>query len=376
VPTGQICADRSVKRTPQIPHIALQAKTDSTHEPQAVDTDPAKKIVDADTTIQPTVPRVAQPIDLTLPLVREPRDEPQKPASVDQFFSVGGLKQPPQAASAAVQAAIASDKVAIVSKGILPTFEAAVSEAIAVTMPKAERTPTDPKPDSHAAQKSVESIAITVAVPKRRWTPVELSIIPQLEATETKAAINVQPVLVLDVPNPGDMIKLDAPGTRIDDITLTGVQTVASLTSHAIAERQLDLARNMAWLDELARDIAGAGDASDRLSFRLMPQNLGRLDVDITRSDTGLSLHFSASSGTATQIVSNAHPRLIEELRAQGVQVADGSISSTTSQLQSDARSQGRPQPGHPSAHLIETAAVGAETDIDNLNSRPIGRFA
>jgi flagellar hook-length control protein FliK len=368
--------DRSFKQLRQLPRFALQAKTETANEHHAVETDHSKMNVNADVSIQPTLPIVAQPIDLAMPFVQEPSVSPLMPVAVDQVFAANGLNQSPQAASAAVPAAIDPAKVEIVSKVILPTLETAVAEVIATIMPNAARTPTETKPDSPAVRKSTESNSISVTAPKRRWTPIALSSVPQLKAAETKAANNVSPLLALDVPNPGDIIKLAAPVTRIDDISLAGVQTAVPLASQALVERQLDLARNTAWLDELARDIANAGNASDRLSFRLMPQNLGRLDVNITKSDAGLSLHFSTSSDASTQIVSNAHPRLIEELRAQGIRVTDASISSTDSQFQSDARSQGRSQSGHPSAHLIETATAGAETDNDNLNSRPSGRFA
>jgi flagellar hook-length control protein FliK len=375
-PMRQILADRSFKQLRQLPRFALQAKTETANEHHAVETDHSKMNVNADVSIQPTLPIVAQPIDLAMPFVQEPSVSPLMPVAVDQVFAANGLNQSPQAASAAVPAAIDPAKVEIVSKVILPTLETAVAEVIATIMPNAARTPTETKPDSPAVRKSTESNSISVTAPKRRWTPIALSSVPQLKAAETKAANNVSPLLALDVPNPGDIIKLAAPVTRIDDISLAGVQTAVPLASQALVERQLDLARNTAWLDELARDIANAGNASDRLSFRLMPQNLGRLDVNITKSDAGLSLHFSTSSDASTQIVSNAHPRLIEELRAQGIRVTDASISSTDSQFQSDARSQGRSQSGHPSAHLIETATAGAETDNDNLNSRPSGRFA
>ncbi len=99
-----------------------------------------------------------------------------------------------------------------------------------------------------------------------------------------------------------------------------------------ILDRQLDLVRNERWLGELAQDIASTSDSKDRLSFRLMPHQLGRLDIDVSRSHSGISLTIRTESDSAQSILTAAHPRLADELRAQGVRLAD------TQMFSSDAR--------------------------------------
>lgn len=94
----------------------------------------------------------------------------------------------------------------------------------------------------------------------------------------------------------------------------------------AIIDRQLDLAREDLWLGELARDIVAFGDRTEGLSFRLMPRALGQLDVNIASSDKGLSIRMAASSEDARSIVAAAQPRLVDEIRSQGVRVADASV--------------------------------------------------
>ncbi len=93
-------------------------------------------------------------------------------------------------------------------------------------------------------------------------------------------------------------------------------------------QRQLKLAGDVRWLDNLARDIVSAVVTQDRLSFRLSPENLGHLNVELTHSDRGVSVHMTASSDDATKIVAAAQPRLLDELRTHGLRVADAHVGS------------------------------------------------
>ena len=139
-----------------------------------------------------------------------------------------------------------------------------------------------------------------------------------------------------------------------------------------VVERQLDLARDSRWLDDLARDIVSVGERSDRLSFRLMPAQLGRLDVDVSTSDSGLSVRIATTSDAAAQIVTAAQPRLIDELRGQGVRIAGTEVSSGGTQSQS----QGQQHQQHSAEQLIEYARRAFDA-IDDINlTRPSGRFA
>ena len=143
-----------------------------------------------------------------------------------------------------------------------------------------------------------------------------------------------------------------------------------------VVERQLDLARDSRWLDELARDIVSVGERSDRLSFRLLPAQLGRLDVDLSTSDSGLSVRIATTSDAAAQIVAAAQPRLIDELKGQGVRIAGTEVSSGGTQSQSQGQHHQQQQQQHGAEHMIEYArrAFGA---IDDTNlTRPSGRFA
>jgi flagellar hook-length control protein FliK len=145
--------------------------------------------------------------------------------------------------------------------------------------------------------------------------------------------------------------------------------TPVTLTDMVI-DRQLDLFRNEQWLGELAHDIASTSGDNNRLSFRLMPHQLGRLDVDVTRSHNGLSLAIHTESDSAQAILSAAQPRLADEIRAQGLKLAD------TQMFSGDARHS----PGHDGhsrpAPLIETFTTYIDTVDTPEPEQRDGRYA
>ena len=139
-----------------------------------------------------------------------------------------------------------------------------------------------------------------------------------------------------------------------------------------VVDRQLDLARDSRWLDALARDIVAVADAPDRLSFRLSPPQLGQLDVDLSSSDSGLSVRMNASTDAAAQIVAAAQPRLIDELKSQGVRVAEAQVSTGGG----GSQGQGQPQQQRDADQMIEFVRQRIERNNETNLTRPTGRFA
>lgn len=148
-----------------------------------------------------------------------------------------------------------------------------------------------------------------------------------------------------------------------------GVQALGG--AQAVTDRQLNLARDNLWLDQLASEIVAASDSTDRLSFRLMPSHLGRLDVDLSMSNAGLNVNIATSTDEAGRIVSAAQPGLIDNLNAQGVRVADAQITNGN-----DMSRQGRAPRDNPEPRHYAPEGGSADERIDNNNMRPEGRFA
>ena len=159
-------------------------------------------------------------------------------------------------------------------------------------------------------------------------------------------------------------IAATAPGATI----ATGASAV--LPTDTVVDRQLDLVRNEQWLGELAHDIASTSGDDNRLSFRLMPHQLGRLDVDVTRSHNGLSLTIHTESDSAKAVLVAAQPRLADEIRAQGLKLADTQMFSGDSRQSPGQDGFVRPTP------LIESFLTSTEiADVPEPEQRD-GRYA
>lgn len=94
-----------------------------------------------------------------------------------------------------------------------------------------------------------------------------------------------------------------------------------------IAERvmghQLDLARDSLWLDRLARDIASSADADGPMRFKLHPETLGQMRVELSQGERGTSVRLTVETEAARAVIADAQPKLVAEARAQGVRIAE-----------------------------------------------------
>lgn len=146
-----------------------------------------------------------------------------------------------------------------------------------------------------------------------------------------------------------------------------------------VADRVLDLARNNLWLDQLASDIVATTDNDRALSFRLVPAQLGQLDVRIENRDEGMQIQFTAQTTEATRIVSSAQPQLLEELRNQGMravgsEVHNGSDTTTGSQNNGFAQQNGQRPQATQQAEIREKGPVSDQSLPDD--GQQSGRFA
>jgi hypothetical protein len=130
------------------------------------------------------------------------------------------------------------------------------------------------------------------------------------------------------------------------------------VSAEAVVFRQhLDLARDGAWLDSLARDIAKSADGDSRLSFRLNPAHLGSLHVELTNGADGTAIRLITDTDAARAILADSRHHLMAEARAQGLRVADARIDVAGS------GGQGTPMGGgHHGGSQPRTA--GAQQDL------------
>ena len=93
--------------------------------------------------------------------------------------------------------------------------------------------------------------------------------------------------------------------------------------AEALIAQKLDMAHEGEWLDQLARDIAGAGGKDGLMRFRLNPENLGSLQVEVKHSANGAAVRMTTDTDAARAIIVDAQPRLVAEARAQGVRISE-----------------------------------------------------
>lgn len=190
-------------------------------------------------------------------------------------------------------------------------------------------------------------------------------------SVQTELGVSTSPQMFDDTLTPPT---LNSSGLRdsVDTSTQPTITAPSTDPLRFVVDRQLDLARDSRWLDALARDIVAVADAPDRLSFRLSPPQLGQLDVDLSSSDGGLSVRMNASTEAAAHIVAAAQPRLIDELKSQGVRVAEAHVSTGGG----GSQGQGQPQQQRDADQMIEFVRQRIERNNETNLTRPTGRFA
>lgn len=131
---------------------------------------------------------------------------------------------------------------------------------------------------------------------------------------------------------------------------------------------RLDM-RSDAWLDRLAQDISAAASSDGKLSFRIVPPQLGRLDINIETRDAGVAVHMKTDTGEAQAIVASAQPRLHDAFAAQGIRVAETSVT------QNGGGDLPRPHVV-PQKPLIEAVNETERDAAAPTLGQPAGRFA
>ena len=135
---------------------------------------------------------------------------------------------------------------------------------------------------------------------------------------------------------------------------------------HSVSQH-LDLAHQSEWLDQLAGEIARTAGKSGILRFRLHPESLGRLHVELSQGAAGASIRLTADTETARAIIADAQPRLVAEARAQGVRIAETHVGLGMSGQWSSAEQHGQ-RGGNPEWFLRTS---GADRGEDKASAHP-----
>lgn len=140
-----------------------------------------------------------------------------------------------------------------------------------------------------------------------------------------------------------------------------------------IVNRELDLAKDGRWLDQLARDISQTATRDGQLRFQLNPEHLGALTIEIANSASGTAIRMTTESDQARAIIADAQPRLLAEVRAQGLRVSEshvdlnqqqGNGGSTSAQAQQ--QQQQNRQPSEDSKPFVRTQSGNRDDAVDS----------
>jgi flagellar hook-length control protein FliK len=153
----------------------------------------------------------------------------------------------------------------------------------------------------------------------------------------------------------------------------------------AITVTQLRVAADTQWVQQIARDLTQLAGGEGRLQFRLNPDHLGQVSIDLAQGTGGASVLMIAETPEARDILSDARPQLVADARANGLalreaqvtvreaapsaQAGDSNTQQSSTQAQTDARGgQRQPQSAQPQQHrrdsnsMAETPANRPET--------------
>jgi len=159
---------------------------------------------------------------------------------------------------------------------------------------------------------------------------------------------------------------LTATGDRTAPASAPAIDGAGQQLAAATTDRQLDLARQGAWLDGISHDIAAAGASSGTVRFEVAPQHLGTVSVELRRDDGGAAVTLTTGSEAARSILTDATPQLLAEARAHGLHIASAQVDVGTGNAGSggnpSADSQGRPSGGQPDGRHAASQDTGFST--------------
>ncbi|HEX4739494.1 MAG TPA: flagellar hook-length control protein FliK [Allosphingosinicella sp.] len=317
--------------------------------------------------MQPALPVAAPPFAGPIPAAVSPGSAPQASSLLSLLAGTAAVApqanpEPAAAAPATVAAAvIPAASVAVPSPAVaaMPDAQAAIRPAASPQPPSipsgaapviAPAVLIDAKSDTAAAAEpalpttpatnATAATASPAPQPASQPAPAVLQALPAAFAgKEAAKPVSIERSRPASSPSPAAPLATAAP--RLIDAQILGssapapaadmrpanADAAAAPVQGLVIERQLDLAHQQDWIDQVARDIAGmAGGEGKILNFRLSPEHLGNLQVEIVQSHHGAAVRFSTDSEAARTMIADAQPRLVAEARAQGVRIAEAHV--------------------------------------------------
>ena len=147
-------------------------------------------------------------------------------------------------------------------------------------------------------------------------------------------------------------------------------------------DRQMQLTPGDAALDAITQDIVASAASTGRARFAVIPERLGRVDVDVAQVAAGITVHFATSNRMATDALLTAQPLLVEGAGAHGIRLAEVQVSTggPGAERQSGGQWGGQGNGQRPPDQVplpIEAAQPSPHATLPTIaRTRHAGRFA
>lgn len=96
--------------------------------------------------------------------------------------------------------------------------------------------------------------------------------------------------------------------------------------SASLGQQVIDMSSGGQWIDSLAKEIATLSAGTGQGSFRLSPEHLGPLRVDIRRDDTGMQVQMTVETQAAEAALSRDSDSLKNDARLSALHISDVKI--------------------------------------------------
>ena len=229
----------------------------------------------------------------------------------------------------------------------LPGDDAAQGVMLSETAPTVLPTPIVTTKKADTPQPAVQQQPQTTAVHQTAHRRTDELSAPR-RATDPRKRVETA-VSESSSPSAGQNVAEPAKPTLVPQATESAVQAKGD----AVIEQTLTIARDGAWLDRLAHDIARSAGNDGNLQFKLNPQHLGALSVAISQIADGASIRMTADHETTRNILLDAQPRLMAEAQAHGLRISESHVelNQNPPQKQDQGQSQSQNQGNHQSAN-------------------------
>ena len=231
--------------------------------------------------------------------------------------------------------------------------------------------------DTRAAQGTPVSLMRQALVPEQ-LTPIDVAP-PNLAPAAT---IGVKPDLVAVAQNPvaafaaaltgkSESTEKDKPPA---DGWMSALGDLSAKRGHDVAPapgpRLSVPVHDARWADAVAhRLVMMARDGESSASLKLVPVDLGPLDIQITVRDGEASVHFGAAHQETRNVLEASLPRLRELLGAQGLQLTNASVSQQSG-------GQNRPEKSSGPAAVGAVSEEGEATSVRSISTSLLDIYA